>query len=54
MNTDFLGPGSHHLPPAGAVAEVWAAATINSRGMRSLEWSEPLLRANHLSHQVLA
>ena len=31
---------------------LWAAATINSVGMRSLEWRRPFLHANPLGHRV--
>ena len=33
---------------------VWVAATINTGGMRSLEWRRPLLHANPLGHRVSA
>ena len=39
------------LPPWQGV---WAAATINTVGMNSLEWMRRLLHANHLDHSIPA
>ena len=45
------------LPPLAAEGPPWHgvwAATIDSLGMRSLEWSGPLMHANCLGHRVPA
>ena len=43
-----------YLSQNGLLAGGWAAATINSLGMRSLEWGGPLFHANPLGHRVPA
>ena len=51
-----LGPESHFSRTRiwSRWQGVWAATTINTRGMRCLEWERPSLHANPFGHSVAA